>query len=85
MVWHSQVGIEVMGRRFPFGLSLKKAPRFVSFDAGVVAGLLGIGVYMAISNRNWTAAVFLFLGALWMALIPFRLRRVAKSGDPGKR
>lgn len=74
-----------MERRFPFGLSLKKAPRFVSFDAGVVAGLLGIGVYMAICNRHWIAAAFLLMGLLWMALIPFRLRRLPKSGKSAER
>jgi hypothetical protein len=74
-----------MRRRFPFGLSLKKAPRFVLFDAGVVAGLLSIGIYMAISNRHWIAAAFLFLGVVWMASIAFRLRRAAKSSKPGER
>ena len=64
---------------------LARMPRFVSFDTGVIAGLLSIGVYMAISNRHWIAAAFLFLGVLWMALIPFRLRRVAKSSAPGER
>ena len=63
----------------PFGLSLKKAPRFVSFDAGLIAGLLAICTYMAISHRNWLAAAFLVLGVLWMALIPYRRRRAAKS------
>lgn len=62
-----------------------RMPRFVSFDTGVIAGLLSIGVYMAISNRHWVAAAFLFLGVLWMALIPVRLRRVAKSSAPGQR
>ena len=50
-------------------------------DAGVIAGLLGICIYMAISNRNWIAAAFLLLGVLWMALIPYRLRRAAKSRE----
>jgi hypothetical protein len=74
-----------MAQRFMSGFSLKKAPRFISFDAGVVAGLLSIGIYMAISNRHWIAAAFLFLAVLWMASIPLRLRRVAKSSDPGER
>jgi Protein of unknown function (DUF2934) len=64
---------------------LARMPRFVSFDAGVVAALLGIGIIMAISYRNWIAAAFLFLGVLWMAWIPFRLRRAAKSNAPGER
>jgi len=70
-----------MARKLPFRFSLKKTPRFVSFDAGVVAGLLAIGVYMAISNRHWIAAAFLFLGALWMISIPFRLRIRKSKGD----
>jgi hypothetical protein len=49
-------------------------PRFVSFDAGVVAGLLGIGIYLAILNRHWIAAAVLALGVLWMMSIPIRLR-----------
>ena len=84
MRWQFQVGTN-MGRKPPFGLNLKKAPRFVSFDAGVVAGLLGIGVYMAICNRHWIAAAFLLLGVIWTALIPIRLRRVAKSRQSGER
>jgi hypothetical protein len=55
-------------------------PRFVSFDAGVVAGLLGIGIYFAILNRHWIAAAFLFLGVLWMISIPVRLH-IRKSNS----
>ncbi len=33
-------------------ISLERVPRFVSFDAGVVAALLGIGIYLAIVNRH---------------------------------
>ena len=62
-----------MARKLPFEFSLKKMPRFVSFDAGVVAGLLGIAIYMAVSSRHWIAAAFLLLGALWVISIPFRL------------
>jgi hypothetical protein len=63
-----------MARRLPFGFRLEKLPRFVSFDAGVVAGLLGIGLYLAIVTRHWVAAAFLLLGVLWMISIPIRLR-----------
>jgi hypothetical protein len=79
------MGGESMGRRFPFPLILQQAPRFLTFDAGVITGLLGIGVYMAISSRHWIAAAFLFLGVLWAAWFPFRLRHVAKSSPSGKR
>jgi hypothetical protein len=74
-----------MFRKFPPGFSLKRVPRFVSFDAGVVAGLLGIGAYLAVSDRHWIAAAILFLGVLWMARIPFRLRRMAKSCESRER
>jgi hypothetical protein len=69
-----------MARKRPFEFSLKKAPRFVSFDAGVVAGLLGIGVYLAVSNRHWIAAAVLLLGVLWMISIPLRLRARKSKG-----
>ncbi len=58
---------------------LARMPRFFSFDAGVIAGLLGIGAYLAIVNRHWLAAVFLVVGILWMVSVPYRLR--AKSSD----
>ena len=67
-----------MAGKLPSGFSLKNVPRFISFDAGAIAGLLGIGIYLAISNRHWIAAAFLFLGVLWMISIPVRLR-VRKS------
>jgi hypothetical protein len=53
---------------------VEKMPRFVSFDAGVVAGLFGIGLYIAVVSRHWIAALFLILGAAWMISIPIRLR-----------
>jgi len=74
-----------MERKHLFGLDLKKTPRFLSFDAGVVAGLLSIGIYMAISNRHWFAAALMFLGMLWMAFIPIRSRWLAKSNASDKR
>jgi hypothetical protein len=58
---------------------LARMPRFFSFDAGLIAGLLGIGAYLAIVNRHWLGAVFLLLGILWMVSVPYRLR--AKSSD----
>jgi len=73
-------GVQVVARKFPLGIRLERMPRFVSFDAGIVAGLLCIGSYLAISNRHWTAAAFLFLGVLWMISIPIRLRARKSSG-----
>ena len=67
-----------MARRLPIAFRLQKMPRFVSFDAGMIAGLLIIGIYLAIQSRHWIAAAFMALGVLWMASIPFRLR-AAKS------
>jgi hypothetical protein len=63
-----------MSRKLPFEFTLKRVPRFVSFDAGAIAGLLSIGIYLAILNRHWIAAAFLGLGVLWMISIPIRLR-----------
>jgi hypothetical protein len=63
-----------MVRKLPLGARLGRVPRFISFDAGVVAGLLGIGIYLAIVNQRWIAAAFLALGVLWMISIPIRLR-----------
>jgi hypothetical protein len=71
-----------MVRGLPFGLRLEKLPRFISFDAGVVAGLLGIGLYLAITTRHWLAAAFLLLGVLWMISIPIRLRVRRSNGRP---
>jgi hypothetical protein len=73
-----------MARKLPFGISLERVPRFVSFDAGVVAALLSIGIYLAIVNRHWVAAAFFLLGVLWMISIPIRLR-VRKSNGRGTR
>jgi hypothetical protein len=67
------------------GFNMKNAPRFFAFDAGLVAGLLAIGVYMAISNRHWIAVAVLSLGVLWVAWIPCRLRRAEKPIDPNER
>lgn len=69
-----------MARKLPFGISLARVPRFVSFDAGVVAALLSIGIYLAILNRQWTAAAFLLLGVLSMISIPIRLRIRKSNG-----
>lgn len=69
-----------MARKLPFGFSLERVPRFISFDAGVVAALLGIAIYLAILNRHWIAAAFLLLGALWIVSIPIRLRVRKSSG-----
>jgi hypothetical protein len=69
-----------MARRLPIAFRLEKMPRFISFDAGMVVGLLGIGIYLAILSRHWVAAAFLALGMLWMVSIPFRLR-AGKSKD----
>lgn len=63
-----------MARKLPIRFRLEKVPRFISFDAGVVAGLLSIGIYLAIVKRNWLAVVLLALGLLWMISIPIRLR-----------
>jgi len=63
-----------MARKRPFGISLERVPRFVSFDAGVVAALLSIGIYLAILNQQWIAAAFFLFGALWMISIPIQLR-----------
>jgi hypothetical protein len=67
-----------MARNWPLKFRLSRAPRFVSFDAGVVAALLGLGLYMALVKGYWIAAIFLTLGMLWMISIPIRLR-VRKS------
>lgn len=69
-----------MARKLPLRIRLERMPRFVSFDAGVVAGLLCIGGYLAISNRHWIAAAFLLAGALWMIWISIRLRVCNSSG-----
>jgi hypothetical protein len=74
-----------MTSKLSFGLSFKKMPRFMAFDAGVIAGLLSIGIYLEILNRHWNAAACLFLGGLWMALIPLRLSRAVKSRERGER
>jgi hypothetical protein len=63
-----------MAIKLPFHRLMAKMPRFVSFDAGVVAGLLGIGIYLAIVRGHWIAALFLALGAAWMIFILIRLR-----------
>jgi hypothetical protein len=73
-----QSGVKAMARKRRFGISLERVPRFVSFDAGVVAALLGIGIYLAIVNRHWIAAAFFLLGVFWIVSIPIRLR-VRKS------
>jgi hypothetical protein len=71
-----------MVRRLPFAFRLEKLPRFISFDAGVVAGLLGIGLYLAIVTRHWISAAFLLLGVLWMISIPIRLRVRRSNNRP---
>jgi hypothetical protein len=53
---------------------LARMPRFFSFDAGVIAGLFGIGAYLAIANRHWLGAMCSVLGILWMVSVPYRLR-----------
>ena len=73
-------GAKAMTRKLPFRISLERVPRFVSFDAGVVAALLGLGIYLAIVNRHWIAAAFLLVGVLWMISIPIRLR-IRKSNS----
>lgn len=81
--WHRPESFkegQTMRRTLPFEFSLRRLPRFVSFDAGVVAALLGIGIYLAILNRHWIAAAFLGLGVLWMISIPIRLRAGKSNG-----
>jgi hypothetical protein len=76
----SSVGVEAMARDGACRNRLEKLPRFVSFDAGVVVALLGVGIYLAVMNRRWIAAALLLCGALWMMSIPLRLRgRKAKT------
>jgi hypothetical protein len=77
-----------MMRRLAFAFKLQKRPRFISFDAGIVAGLLGIGIYLAILSRHWIATVFLALGVLFIVAIPIRLWTGKSNGpdapnDPG--
>jgi hypothetical protein len=73
-----------MVRRPPFGFRLEKLPRFIAFDAGVVAGLLGIGLYLAIVTRHWVSAAFLLLGVLWMISIPIRLKVRRSNNRPSR-
>jgi hypothetical protein len=63
-----------MSPKILFSRFVEKMPRFVSFDAGLVAGLLGIGIYLAIARRHWTAALFLVLGAAWIISVVIRMR-----------
>jgi hypothetical protein len=65
-----------MKRRFPLRFRLSRVPRFVSFDAGVVVGLLGIAAYMAVMNRHWIAAGFLLLAVLAVVMISLRTPKV---------
>jgi hypothetical protein len=69
-----------MVRISPFEFLSRRLPRFIAFDAGVVAGLLGIGVYFAILNRHWIAATFLALGVVWIISVPLRLRVRRSNG-----
>lgn len=66
---------------FQFKFNLRMAPRFVSFDVGVIVGLLAVGAYLAIHSRHWIAAAFLLLAMVWTALVPLKLRRATKSTE----
>lgn len=68
-------------KRSPLGFNISRFPRLVSFDAGVLAGLVSIAVYMALLNKHWVAAGFLTAGAIWLALVGLRVSRACTRGD----
>lgn len=65
-----------MAHRFLAPFKVKKGLRAISFHAGLGAGLLAVGAYLAAINHHWLATAVFIIAAMAIASIPLRLPRI---------